>query len=179
MAPSTPTLTVWKTEDEIRQRIRELATQLNRDYADRELHVLGILRGGFVFMADLIRAMGLDVKCHFINLYFKNASLKDEEVREIEETVIYPPKDLTGKHLLLLDSVLDTGIVMNHIVNHLHVQGAASIRVAVLVDKPFSRRVDLNADYVAFELPDREFIFGYGMDRDDHHRNLPYLAKMS
>ena len=139
---------------------------------------MGILRGAFIFMADLVRAMDAPVHCQFINMYYKDSALKDNIVKEIEETRIYPAHSLAGRNVLLVATVLDTGITMDHLLGHIREQGVQSVRMVTLIDKPFMRRVDLKADYAAFESQDAEFIFGYGLDYQEKFRNLPFPGQV-
>jgi hypoxanthine phosphoribosyltransferase len=169
---------VWKSEEQIRSRVQELARRIHKDVGDSELYVMGVLRGAFIFMADLVRAMETPVHCQFLNIYYKDSALNDNVVKEIEEAQIYPAQPLTGKNILLVATVLDTGVIMDHLLGHIREQGVQSVRIVTLVDKPFMRRVDLRADYAAFESQDTEFIFGYGLDYQEKYRNLPFLAKL-
>jgi len=175
-APKT-SYEVWKSEEQIKARIKELAKRIQRDEAGHEIQMLGVLRGGFVFMADLIRQLNLDLQFHFINLYYKDSSLHDEYIKEIRETTIYPTPVLEGKRVIVVDGVVDTGVIIDNIVNHIKEQGAESVRIATLIDKPISRRVNLPVDYVAFETRVNEYYFGYGLDYQDKYRNLPFLAR--
>jgi hypoxanthine phosphoribosyltransferase len=168
---------VWRTDEQIRIRVRELGQRIQKDFNGAEPYVMGVLRGAFIFMADLVRAMDLPVHCQFINMYYKDSALHENIVKEIEETQIYPAHPLAGKNVLLVATVLDTGIIMDHLLGHIREQGVQSVRIVTLIDKPFMRRVDLKADYAAFESQDAEFIFGYGLDYQEKYRNLPFLAK--
>ncbi len=167
---------VWRTEEQIRERVRELARQINQDMQGQELHVLGILRGSFIFMADLIRCLEIPVRCQFINLYYKDSLVDDSYIKEIDETVIYPTLAITDKHVLIVSTGLDTGIILDHLLNHIQVQGVKSVKLAVLIDKPVQRRTNIQPDYIGFEAKDDEFVFGYGLDVQEEFRNLPYLA---
>lgn len=177
MNQKNPAFVVWKTEAQIKARVEELARKIQRDYEGEEICVMGILRGTFIFMADLIRAADVSVRCQFINLYYKEASCNDSQIREIEETKVYPAFDLADKNVLLICPLLDTGVIMHHILNNIKLQDVKSARIVALVDKAFLRRVDLKADYVAFEAFDNDYVFGYGLDYQEKYRNLPYLAK--
>ncbi|MBN2430879.1 MAG: hypoxanthine phosphoribosyltransferase [Acidobacteria bacterium] len=169
---------VWKTEQQIQERVRELAGQIEADFAGDQLYVLGILRGCFVFMADLIRNIELDVFIHFINLYYRDVPMEHAGMREVEETVVYPSFQYEGKNILIVGSVLDTGVVNNHLLEQIRVQQPRKLRLAMLIDKKFMRKVDLRADYVAFEDERNDYIFGYGLEYGESQRNLPYLAKL-
>jgi hypoxanthine phosphoribosyltransferase len=178
MTEHRKSLVVWRTDEQIKNRVQELARRIQEDTDDSELYVMGILRGSFVFMADLIRAMQIPVHCQFINMYYKDSAYNENIVKEIEETQIYPTYSLVGKDVLLIATVLDTGVIMDHLLGHIREQGVRSVRIVTLIDKPFMRRVDLQADYTAFESRKPDFIFGYGLDYQEKYRNLPYLAKL-
>jgi hypoxanthine phosphoribosyltransferase len=169
---------VWKTEQQIQERVREIAARIGADFAGDRLYVLGILRGCFVFMSDLIRNIELDLHLHFINLYYRDLPLEHAAMREVEETVVYPSFQYEGKNILIVGSVLDTGVVNNHLLEQIRVQNPRQLRLAMLIDKKFSRKVDLQADYVAFEDDRNDYIFGYGLEYEESHRNLPFLAKL-
>jgi len=169
---------VWKTEQQIQERVRELAKQIEADFAGDPLYVLGILRGCFVFMADLIRNIDLDVFVHFINLYYRDVPMEHAGMREVEETLVYPSFPYAGKNILIIGSVLDTGIVNNHLLEQIRVQQPRQLRLATLIDKKFLRKIDVQADYAAFEDERNEYIFGYGLEYEERHRNLPFLAKL-
>lgn len=170
-------LTVWKTEAQIRERVQTLAAEIRARHSGGPLHVLGILRGCFVFMADLIRALDLDVHCHFINVHFQDTPRREEDIREVERAIVYPELDVAGKNLLIVGEVFDTGVVIDHVLGNLGVQRARSVRLVALIDRPDKRRVDLRADYALFEVTGGEHIFGYGLDDQDRFRHLPFLAR--
>ena len=167
----------WKGPEEIAQRVKEVAVKIEKDYKGSELYVMGILRSSFIFMADLVRAMSIPVRCQFINIFYKHRENNDN-FREIEETTIYPAHNLEGKNVLIVTTVVDTGIVVDHVKNRILLKGPSSVKVAALINKPILRHVDFIPDYVAFESMDEDFIFGYGLDLDEKYRNLPYLAKL-
>jgi len=169
---------VWKTEEEIQKHIREIADQIQEDFSGEKIHMLGILRGCFIFMADLVRNLKLHVHNHFMNLYYQESFLNDERIREIKETVVYPSCDYADKNILIIGSVLDTGVIINHLAGQIRLHNPRSLRLATLIDKKIMRKVDINADYVAFEEEKNDYIFGYGLEYEEHHRNLPFLAKL-
>lgn len=153
-----------------------MARKIMEDFPEGEIHVMGSIRDGFIFLADLVRALTRPVRCQFINLYYKTP--QPGELMTIDRTVLYPPESLQGKEVLLACAILDTGVIIDHILDELRIQGVERVRLATLVDKKSMRRVDLSADYVGFECPDDIYLCGYGMDSNGLYRNLSYLAAL-
>jgi hypoxanthine phosphoribosyltransferase len=150
-------------------RVRELAGQITRDYADRDLIVVGVLKGAFVFMADLIRALAVPCEVDFVRLAsYGSGSVSSGEVRigkDLEEPI-------AGRDVLIVEDIVDTGLTLSRLVERLRERHPASVRVCVFLDKPERRRVPFAADYVGFTIPDR-FVVGYGLDYDEKYRFLP------
>ncbi|HBC88893.1 MAG TPA: hypoxanthine phosphoribosyltransferase [Lentisphaeria bacterium] len=167
----TPRHKTLITEKRIRRRVADLAEQINSDYKGRELALIFISRGAFVFTADLARKIRLPVRidCVSANSY---RGLKSSGKVEIDANLKI---DIKRKHVLLVDDILDSGITLNKVIRRLEKLGPADIRTCVLLDKTSKRKVPLKADYVGFEIPD-VFVYGYGLDYDEYCRNLPYVA---
>jgi len=159
------------TTEQIHDKVVQLAGVISRDYADKEILAIGILKGAFVFFADLIRALKLPVTVDFIiaSSYFKAESGG--------ETAVYyePRENLKGRHVLLIDDIIDTGISLSHIREKMLLQKPASLRICALLDKKERRVVDVPIDYIGFAIPN-QFVVGYGLDYDNKYRNLPYIA---
>jgi hypoxanthine phosphoribosyltransferase len=166
---------VMVEEKEIRKRVRELARQINRDYAGKSLLVVGILEGCFVFMADLVRAITVPVACSFVRSQVRDSESGLVAMREI---LYIPPVDAAGKDVLLVDGVLQSGITLDHLSRTLLAQQPASLRIAALIDKVEDRKVDVPVDYAGFKLSGR-YLVGYGLGYDGQLRNLPYLARIT
>ncbi len=162
------------TEEKIQQRVSEIGGQISRDYEQKTLHVVGILEDGFIFMADLVRAISCPVICHFLKTEIRDVS---EGRRSIREVIFTPRIDTKGKDILLVDGVLDSGITLDYLMQHMVSQNPASLRTAVLADKKHERKVELATDYVAFEVG-KSFLVGYGLGYREQHRNLPYLGTL-
>jgi hypoxanthine phosphoribosyltransferase len=160
-----------KREEEIQERVVELGTQISRDYAGRELCVLGVLQGAFVFMSDLVRRICLPVRCGFVEI---RASRRSDLMIEIAFTSMI---DVTDRDLLLVEDILDTGITMAYLSQQLALRRPRSLRVCTLLDKPERRKIDMVPDYFGFHAPDR-FVVGYGLDYDGRYQNLPYLTTL-
>jgi hypoxanthine phosphoribosyltransferase len=165
----SPSAEVLFTADQIARRVAVLGARISADYEGREIAALGVLKGSFIFMADLVRAITRPVRCGFLDM---SPSPRSGAITEMVFTSSFP---VEGTDLLLVEDILDTGVTLAYLVEQLELRGPRSIKVAVLLDKPSRRRVAMQADYVGFEVPDR-FVVGYGLDRSEAHRNLPFLG---
>jgi len=162
------------TEKQIQKRIRELAAQMNRDYEGKTLHVVGVLENCFVFMADLVRRLKMPVICHFIKAETRDASAGSVAVREI----LYTPKiEATGRDVLLVDAILQSGVTLDHLVRYVLGQNPISVRTATLIEKTDERKVDVLTDYVGFQST-AKFLVGYGLGFKEQYRNLPFVASL-
>jgi len=163
------------SEKDIRKRVRELAKQINRDYAGKTLHIVGILEDCFVFMADLVRALTIPVVCYFVRSQVRDS---DSGLVAMREIMYIPPVDAAGKELLLVQGVLQSGVTLDHLCRTLLAQQPASLRTATLLDKADERKTDVPVDYAGFQLSGR-FLVGYGLGFNDQYRNLPFLARIT
>ena len=160
------------TEDEIKARVKELGQQLSRDYAGREVFCIGVLKGCFVCMADLLRSM--DVKCELdfmVVSSYGSGTTTSGAVRITKDL----GRSIEGKDVLVIEDILDSGVTLHYLRGFLEQRNPASFRICTLFDKPARRKADIAADYVGFLCPD-EFIVGYGLDYDEKYRNLPYIG---
>lgn len=167
-------LRIIVSEKDIRKRVRELARQINKDYAGKTLHVVGILENCFVFMADLVRALTIPVVCSFVRSQMRDS---DSGLVAMREITYIPHIEAAGKDLLLVEGVLQSGITIDHLCQTLMMQQPASLRTATLLDKSDERRIDVPVDYSGFQLSGR-FLVGYGLGFQQQYRNLPYLARI-
>lgn len=156
------------SREQIRERVKELAQQIGRDYKDKNLLVLCILKGASVFFADLMRDLDMEVQCEFIGLSSYRNSVKSsgkvEMTRELTGSV-------EGRDVLIIEDIIDTGRTLTFLKKHLFENGANSVKICTFLDKKCKRQVELEADYVGFDVPD-EFIVGYGLDYAEKYRNL-------
>lgn len=161
------------TEEQIKCRIAELGKELMRDYAGKTPVFVGVLKGVVVFYADMIRAFDDHCQLDFmwISSYKGTQSTGNVVVKQDVKT------DLTGRHVVILEDIVDSGRSLQFVVQHLKEKGAASVRICALLDKPEGRApgIDIRADYVGFTIPDA-FVVGYGLDYDEKYRNLPYVG---
>jgi hypoxanthine phosphoribosyltransferase len=163
------------TQEEIRAAVRKLGQQITADYAGREPVLLGILKGAIVFFSDLMREIDLPVTTEFMAVSSYGAATKNHGVVRIVKDLDH---DITGKDVLIVEDIVDSGVTLHYLKQHLTGRGANSIRIATLLDKPARRRVDLKADYFCFEIPDA-FVVGYGLDYAEKYRNLPDIGVLA
>ncbi len=158
--------------ERIQQRVVDLARQIGADYHGTPVTIVGVLTGCLMFLADLVRHLDLRLRIDLIQASsYRGAATTPGELRIAPELV----PDVAGRHVLLLDDILDTGQTLHYLVRHLKGLGAASIKVAVLLRKTGRQQVHVAADYCGFDIPNA-FVVGYGLDFNDEYRHLPYLA---
>ena len=161
------------SEREITQRIQELATMIDHDYANQSLTVIGILKGSFIFLADLVRSLTIPLaRIEFLQL----SSYGGETVSsgKVSITLNIEPKLITNKHILVVEDIIDTGLSLQTTLNLLENYQPASLKVCSLLDKPSCRQVSVKIDYCGFQIPDY-FVIGYGLDYDQKYRQLPAI----
>lgn len=160
------------SEAEIAEMVKRLGEEITRDYRGRQLIIIGILKGGFVFMADLVRHIDVDCKLDFMSVSSYGASTKSTGVVKINKDVDI---DITGKDVLIVEDIIDTGLTLTYIRELMEGRGAKSVKIASAFDKPSRRKTSLMGDYVGFPVPD-EFIVGYGLDYNNRYRNFPAIG---
>jgi hypoxanthine phosphoribosyltransferase len=170
-----PIKRVLLTAEQIRERVGQLAAELQRDYAGRQPLLLAVLRGSVVFLSDLIRHLEMPVCLDFVQLASYGASTCSSGRVEVVKDV---GTDVAGRDVVVVEDIVDTGRTLAYLVEELKRRGAASVRVCALLDKPSRRQVPVELDYVGFEVPDC-FVVGYGLDFAGRYRNLPYVAELS
>ena len=158
--------------EQIGARIAELAARIDEDYAGRELLLVGVLKGGFMVMADLARALTVPLSIEFMSVASYGSSTSTSGVVRILKDL---DRDISGRHVLVVEDVIDSGLTLRWLLRNLAARGPASIEVCALLRKPEAARVDVPVRYVGFDLPDL-FVVGYGLDHGERYRNLPYLA---
>ncbi|MDX2080359.1 MAG: hypoxanthine phosphoribosyltransferase [Terrimicrobiaceae bacterium] len=162
-------------ESTILSRLDEMAHGITEDYRDKNLTVIAILNGSFIFMADLLRRipLPLQVDCWSVSSYHGTKSTGEVRFRQTQLA------DVRGRHVLILDDILDSGVTLHAIKERLAAEsGAASIRVCVLLRKQVERTRAIDADYVGFDIPN-EFVVGYGLDYNEQYRNLPFIGVLN
>jgi len=159
--------------EQIHKRVRELGHQISDDYWGKTVHALAVLENSFVFMADLVRALEIPVVCTFVKPSYSQPPSGTPNVLEI---LFSHELDIRGKDVLLVEGLVHSGVTSEFLMNDLRGRGAASVKLATLLDRQAARRVQLQPDYFGF-LVDETFLFGYGLGGPDQtHRNLPFLA---
>ncbi|MFO0801596.1 MAG: hypoxanthine phosphoribosyltransferase [Gemmataceae bacterium] len=160
------------TEEEIRERIDGLAVEIAAASGNRPITVVGILHGSIVFMADLIRRINLPIRIGFLTASSYRGEATSPGKLLIRDELL---PELAGRHVLLLDDILDTGKTLTRVVSHLLDKGAASVKVAVLLRKIGRQEVPFEPDFIGFSIPDK-FVIGYGLDFNDEYRHLPFIG---
>ena len=159
------------TREEIQRKIQELGSRLSTDYADKDLLVVGVLKGAIFFMSDVLRALKISVRMDFIH-----CTSSSRNGGGVPVTMLCDMKeDIKGKHVLLIEDIMDSGVTLQYIKQKLQERGPESLKVCVLLDKADRRKVPIEADYVGFRIPNK-YVVGYGLDYKDRYRNLPYIA---
>jgi|SRR5579884_3445321 hypoxanthine phosphoribosyltransferase len=169
---TTRALRIYLDEAALQHRVRELAAAIDRDYAGRDPLLVFVMKGAFIFVADLVRAMRSDFKLDFMVVSsYGNRTESDGSVRIVADL----KTDIHGRDVLIVEDIIDSGHTLREVVEHLRVRSPASIEVCTLLDKPSRRRVEVPVRYVGFAIDDL-FVVGYGLDFDERYRGLPYVA---
>ena len=161
------------SEQQLRDKVAELGAAISRDYGGRDLLLVSILKGAVVFMADLMRAVTIPCGIDFmvVSSYGGANTTTTGLVKIIKDL----DQDLTGKDVLIVEDILDTGVTLSHLVPMLQMRNPNSVRICAILSKPSRRQADIEPDYKGFDVPD-EFVVGYGLDYDEKYRNLPYVG---
>ncbi len=159
------------TEEEIQNAVRKVGKRISADFADRNPIFVGVLKGCFIFMADLMRNVNIRCSMDFMAVSSYSGTSSTGAVKINKDL----SQDIAGRHLILVEDILDSGVTLNYLKNYLLVREPASIHVATLLDKPARRKAEIYADYSCFEVPDA-FVVGYGLDYNESYRNLPYIG---
>ena len=161
--------------DELEHRVKELAAEISRDYADRELLLIGVLKGAVFFLADLMRHLEVTCEVDFMAVSSYGASTDSSGVVRILKDLDAP---IEGRDVLIVEDIVDSGLTLSYLFRMLRARGPASLEVCALLTKPDRREIDLPIRYVGFEIPNR-FAIGYGLDYGERYRNLPYVAVLA
>ncbi|MCR5136425.1 MAG: hypoxanthine phosphoribosyltransferase [Oscillospiraceae bacterium] len=162
---------VLLSEEEIKDKVRIIGRQISEDFSDRNPIFIGVLKGCFIFMADLMRNVDIRCSMDFMAVSSYSGTNSTGAVKINKDL----NQDIGGRHLILVEDILDSGMTLNYLKNYLAVRRPASIHIATLLDKPARRKADIYADYSCFEVPDA-FVVGYGLDYNESYRNLPYIG---
>jgi hypoxanthine phosphoribosyltransferase len=163
---------VLLSEEQIQERIRELGEQIARDYAGKDLVLIGVLKGVALFFGDMMRAIDLPIEIDFMAVSSYGASTRSSGVvrilKDLDETI-------TGRHVLILEDIIDTGLTLSYLVRTLMERRPASLEICTMLDKPARRLVEVPVKYTGFTIPD-QFVVGFGLDYDQKFRNLPFVG---
>ncbi len=159
------------SRDEIKEKVEELGRAISRDYAGKNPLMVGILKGAMIFMADLVRAVTIDVQFDFIAVSSYGYSSKSTGVVRILKDL---DQNIQGRHVLVVEDIVDTGLTLSYLLELLKAREPADVRICALLDKPSRREVEVPVDYKGFTIPD-EFVVGYGLDYNEMYRNLPEI----
>ncbi|MEK6302691.1 MAG: hypoxanthine phosphoribosyltransferase [Acidobacteriota bacterium] len=167
-----PNLKVLIDEVRLQARVREIGQQITRDYAGKNLHLVGVLKGACVFLSDLMRSIDLPLSLDFIGISSYGASTKSSgEVRITKDLDV----SLAGRDVLVVEDIIDTGLTLNYMANIFRSREVNSLAIAALLDKPDRHEIDVEARYIGFTIPNH-FVVGYGLDVAEMYRNLPFIA---
>ncbi|MDX6686376.1 MAG: hypoxanthine phosphoribosyltransferase [Baekduia sp.] len=175
MSPDESIGEILVQPDELQHRIRELGAEISRDYAGRDLLLIGVLKGAVFFLADLMREIDVPCEVDFMAVSSYGSSTDSSGVVRILKDLDAP---LEGRDVLIVEDIVDSGLTLQYLMRTLQTRGPASLAVCALLTKPERRKAEVPARYVGFEIPDK-FAIGYGLDYAERYRNLPYVATLS
>lgn len=160
------------TEEEIQEKIKELAAILTEEYKDRFPLVIGVLKGALPFMADLLKRVDTHLEMDFMDVSsYSGKTVSSGEVKILKDL----DTSVEGRDILIVEDIIDSGLTLSYLVNLFRYRKAKSIKIVTLLDKPEGRKVDIQPDYACFVIPN-EFVVGYGLDYEEKYRNLPYVG---
>jgi hypoxanthine phosphoribosyltransferase len=160
------------TSGEIQKRVRQIASEIGEDYRGRPLVMIGILKGAFIFLADLARHISIPVEFDFVALSSYGSGTRSSGVVRILKDL---DSDINGKSVLIVEDLIDTGLTLNYLIGNLRARGAESVAICALLNKEVENQIEIPIVYEGFRIPD-VFVVGYGMDCSEMYRNLPYIA---
>ena len=163
------------TAEQLGTRVGELAAQLDADYADRDLLLVGVLKGAVMVMADLARAMHRPVEMDWMAISSYGSGTKSSGVVRILKDL---DADISGRHVVVVEDIVDSGLTLSWLIGNLRSRGPASVQVCVLLRKPMAARMDVDVAYTGFEIDD-SFVVGYGLDYAEKYRNLPFIGTLA
>jgi hypoxanthine phosphoribosyltransferase len=161
-------------EDKIATRIKELADQISADYADRELVLVGVLKGAAILMSDLARALSRPVTMEYMAVSSYGSSTSSSGIVRILKDL---DRDISGQHVLVVEDIVDSGLTLSWLLRNLQARQPASLSVMALLRKPDAIKVEVPVAYLGFDIPN-EFVVGYGLDYAERYRDLPYIARL-
>jgi len=167
-------LEVLLPAEKIAARVKEIGAQIERDYRDKDLVLLGVLKGSYIFISDLARSIDLPLAVDFIGLSSYGEATESSGVVKITSDLSKP---IEGKHVLVVEDIVDTGLTMRYLLDNLATRRPASVKLCTLLHKPTRSRTRIPIDYLGFQIEDR-FVVGYGLDAAEKYRNVPFIGAM-
>lgn len=159
------------SEEELQAAVKKIGDQISKDFEGKDPIFVGVLKGCWIFMADLMRYVTINCSVDFMAVSSYSGTSSTGAVKITKDL----SEDIEGRHVIIVEDILDSGVTLNYLKNYLMVRKPASITIATLMDKPARRKADVYADYFCFEVPDA-FVVGYGLDYNERYRNLPYIG---
>jgi len=160
--------------DDLKRRVRELGEQISRDYHEKDVLLIGVLKGAVFFLADLMRQIDLPCEVDFMAVSSYGSATESSGVVRIIKDL---DQSIDGRNVLIVEDIVDSGLTLQYLLRNLGARNPASVEVVALLTKPERRKVDIEPRYVGFEIPDK-FVVGYGLDHAERYRNLPYVAAL-
>jgi hypoxanthine phosphoribosyltransferase len=160
--------------DDLRRKVADLGAQISADYEGRDLLLVGVLKGAVFFLSDLMREITIPCEVDFMAVASYGSATDSSGVVRILKDL---DESIEGRHVLIVEDIVDSGLTLQYLLRNLAARGPASVEVCALLTKPDRRKIELDARYVGFEIPDK-FAIGYGLDHGEHYRNLPYVAAL-
>ena len=162
------------SEDEIRKRVAQLGARITLEYAGKSPLLIGVLKGSFIFLADIARCIDLDCEIRFLSVSSYGFSSVTSGKAEIRDDLDF---GVAGRDVIIFEDILDSGVTLSSLRDFISARGPSSLRICAMLDKPERRRTPVDVDFLGFECPD-EFIVGYGLDYAERYRNLPFIASL-
>ncbi|MCD6176835.1 MAG: hypoxanthine phosphoribosyltransferase [Candidatus Cloacimonetes bacterium] len=163
---------ILKTETEIQEKIKQLGRQISKDYEGKNPIMICILKGGIVFLSDLVRSISIKVELDFMSLSSYGDSTQSSGVVRIKKDI---DADISNRDVIIVEDIVDSGLTLKYINDYFKQHNPASVKICTLLDKPKAHKIEINIDYVGFEVGN-EFVVGYGLDYAQRYRNLPYIG---
>jgi len=162
------------SENEIRDKVEVLGSQISKDYEGEEVVLICVLKGSVVFLADLIRNISIPITIDFLQVESYQGTKQMDTVKIIKDI----SENIQNKSVLIIEDIIDTGITLNIIIKHLKTKNPKDLKICALLDKEERRIIDINIDYYGFKIPNK-FVVGYGLDYNQRYRNLPYIGMLN
>lgn len=159
------------SEEQINKRVKELADLINKDYKGKDLFLIGVLKGSFIFLSDLVKHIKINTTIDFMMI----SSYEGKQSSGVVRILLDLKQPIEGKDVLVVEDIVDTGLTISYLLKAMKARKPSSIEVCTLLNKPSCRRVKVNLKYVGFDIPDK-FVVGYGLDYKEYYRNLPYIG---